>query len=84
MDMEQYDVRSSTRPRSGVAFSAVHWEFDTATESLETRTVVGGEDRHELGGGLAELRDHGGWRTAPCFRKPTTSRTSARSSTGRP
>ncbi len=59
MDVEQYDCPFiDATEEHGVAFSAVHWEFDTATESLETRMVVEGEDRHELASGLTELRDH--------------------------
>lgn len=61
MDMEQYDCPFiHATEEHDVAFSAVHWEFDTATRSLETRMVVEGGDRHELAGGLTELRDHAG------------------------
>ncbi len=59
MDMEQFDCPFiDTTADHDVAFSAVQWEFDTATESLETRMVVESDDRHELADGLGTLRDH--------------------------
>ncbi|MEZ3115388.1 helix-turn-helix domain-containing protein [Halobaculum sp. MBLA0147] len=59
LDMEQYDCPFiDTTADHEVAFSAVQWDFDTATESLETRMVVEGEGREALASGLASLRDH--------------------------
>jgi predicted DNA binding protein len=59
MDMEQYDCPFiATTDDHGVSFSAVHWEFDTAAERLQTRLVVEGDDRSTLDSGLAALRDH--------------------------
>lgn len=59
MDMEQYDCPFiDASDDSDVAFSAIHWEFDTATEQLETRMVVEGDDRHALDDGLGALRAH--------------------------
>jgi predicted DNA binding protein len=59
MDMEQYDCPFiDASDVHEVAFSAVHWEFDTVTDSMATRMVVEGADRDELAGGLAHLRDH--------------------------
>jgi len=59
LDMEQYDCPFiDTTADHDVSFSAVQWEFDTATESLETRMVVEGGDRHALADGLVALRDH--------------------------
>jgi len=61
LDMEQYDCPFiHATEEHDLAFSAVHWEFDTATDSLETRMVVEGDDRETLGNGLAALRDHDG------------------------
>ncbi|MEZ3144278.1 helix-turn-helix domain-containing protein [Halobaculum sp. MBLA0143] len=59
LDMEQYDCPFiDTTADHDVSFAAVQWEFDTATESLETRMVVEGGDRHALADGLVALRDH--------------------------
>jgi predicted DNA binding protein len=59
MDMEQYDCPFiDTTDDHDVSFSTVHWEFDTATERLETRMVVEAEGRDVLEGGLSDLRDH--------------------------
>lgn len=59
LDMEQYDCPFiDASDESDVAFSAIHWEFDTATEQLETRMVVEGDDRYELDAGLGALREH--------------------------
>ncbi len=70
MDMEQYDCPFiDTTADHDVAFSAVQWEFDTATESLETRMVVEGEDRHDLADGLVALRDHDGMAEYELLRK---------------
>jgi len=59
MDMEQYDCPFiDASDDCDVAFSAIHWEFDTASEQLETRMVVEGDDRYELDDGLGALREH--------------------------
>lgn len=59
LDMEQYDCPFiDTTADHDVAFSAVQWDFDTATESLETRMVVEGAGREALASGLGTLRDH--------------------------
>lgn len=59
LEMEQYDCPFiDTTADHGVAFSAVQWEFDTATASLETRMVVEGDDSGALADGLVALRDH--------------------------
>lgn len=63
LDMEQYDCPFvHATEEHDLAFSAVHWEFDTATDTLETRMVVEGDDRASLGQGLSELRAHDGLR----------------------
>jgi len=60
MDMEQYDCPFiDTTADYGVAFSAIHWDFDTSRRELETRMVVEGGDRGQLSDGLDALRDHG-------------------------
>ncbi|WP_436929021.1 helix-turn-helix domain-containing protein [Halosimplex halobium] len=60
MDMEQYDCPFiDTTADHGVAFSAVHWEFDQSRRALETRMVVEGGDRDQLTNGLDALREHG-------------------------
>ncbi|MBV0923021.1 helix-turn-helix domain-containing protein [Halomicroarcula limicola] len=59
MDMEQYDCPFiDTTADHGVAFAAVHWDFDTAKRELETRMVVEADDREVLDHGLSTLRDH--------------------------
>lgn len=59
LEMEQYDCPFiDTTDDHEVSFSALHWEFDTATERLETRMVVEADDHDALEGGLAELRGH--------------------------
>ena len=59
MDMEQYDCPFiDTTDDHAVSFSAVHWEFDTAAERLETRFVVEGADRSTLSAGLSAVREH--------------------------
>ncbi|MFC7095775.1 helix-turn-helix domain-containing protein [Halobaculum marinum] len=63
LDMEQYDCPFiHATEEHDLAFSAVHWEFDTASDTLETRMVVEGDDREALGQGLSELREHEGLR----------------------
>jgi len=60
MDMQQYDCPFiDTTADHGIAFSAVHWEFDQSSRALETRMVVEGDDRGQLSNGLDALRDHG-------------------------
>lgn len=59
MDMEQYDCPFiDTTDDHDVAFSAIHWHFDTASDSLETRMVVESESYLELERALAALREH--------------------------
>jgi len=59
MDMEQYDCPFiDTTADNGVSFSAYQWEFDRKRRALETRLIVGGDDRGELDDGLRALRDH--------------------------
>ncbi|WP_135302814.1 helix-turn-helix domain-containing protein [Haloarcula amylovorans] len=59
MDMEQYDCPFiDTTADHGVAFAAVHWDFDTAKRELETRMVVEADDREVLDHGLSTLQDH--------------------------
>lgn len=59
MDMEQYDCPFiDTTDGYEVAFSAVHWHFDTASERLETRMIVEAESHIELERALAALREH--------------------------
>ncbi|MFB6193564.1 MAG: helix-turn-helix domain-containing protein [Halobaculum sp.] len=61
LDMEQYDCPFiDTTAAHDVSFSAVHWAFDTATETLETRMLVESDDRGELSAGLEALRAHDG------------------------
>ncbi len=61
LDMEQYDCPFiDTSDEQPVAFSAVHWEFHEATDRLDTRMLVEGEDRGALDRGLERLRDHPG------------------------
>ncbi|WP_123534317.1 helix-turn-helix domain-containing protein [Halosimplex salinum] len=59
MDMEQYDCPFiDTTADHGVAFSAIHWDFDRSRRELETRMVVEGGDRDQLSNGLDALRGH--------------------------
>ncbi len=59
MDMEQYDCPFiDTSSDYGVAYSAIHWDFDRAREELETRLVVEGDDRSNLEHGLQALDKH--------------------------
>jgi len=60
MDMEQYDCPFiDTTADYGVAFSAIHWDFDASRRELETRMMVEGGDRGQLSNGLDALREHG-------------------------
>lgn len=59
MDMEQYDCPFiDTTDDHEVTFSAVHWHFDTASDSLETRMIVEADSRIKLERALVALRDH--------------------------
>lgn len=59
MDMEQYDCPFiDTTDDHEVTFSAFHWHFDTASDSLETRMIAEAESRIELERALATLQDH--------------------------
>ncbi|WP_254271288.1 helix-turn-helix domain-containing protein [Haloarcula marina] len=59
MDMEQYDCPFiDTTADHGVAFAAVHWDFDTAQRELETRMVVEADGTGALDSGLETLQDH--------------------------
>lgn len=59
MDMEQYDCPFiDTTDDHGVTFSAIHWHFDTAEDSLETRMIVEADSHIELERALAALREH--------------------------
>ncbi|WP_227355407.1 helix-turn-helix domain-containing protein [Haladaptatus salinisoli] len=70
MDMEQYDCPFiDTSDDYEVAYSAVHWDFDRAAETLETRLVVEGDDRNELEQGLRALRDHDNMRDCTLLSK---------------
>lgn len=70
MEMEQYDCPFiDTTDDHDVSFSAIHWQFDTATERLETRMVVEADDRDALERGLAGLRDHEHLREYDLFMK---------------
>ena len=61
LDMEQYDCPFiDTTAAHDVSFSAVHWEFDTATQQLETRMIVESAERTALTAGLETLRAHDG------------------------
>ncbi|MFB6207100.1 MAG: helix-turn-helix domain-containing protein [Haloglomus sp.] len=63
LDMEQYDcpfiAATEAQP---VSFSAVHWEFDSEGEELETRMLVEGDDRGAVEAGLDVLQRHEGMR----------------------
>jgi predicted DNA binding protein len=59
MDMEQYDCPFiDTTADNSVSFSAYQWDFDRKQRALETRLIVGADDRGELDAGLRDLRDH--------------------------
>jgi predicted DNA binding protein len=59
MDMVQYDCPYiDTTVDHDVSFFTKQWDFDTETQSLETRIVVGGRDRPALNRGLDALSDH--------------------------
>ncbi|MFC7176231.1 helix-turn-helix domain-containing protein [Halosegnis marinus] len=59
LDMQQYDCPFiDTTVDHDVAFSAVHWEFDSNERSLSTRMFVEGDDRGALENGLSALTDH--------------------------
>ena len=59
LDLEQYDCPFvAATDDAELAFSAVHWEFDTARRQTDSRMVVEAVDRGALDAGLAVLRDH--------------------------
>lgn len=59
VDMEQYDCPFiDTTADHPVTFSAIHWQYDTLRDELETRLVVEGDDREALANGLSTLREH--------------------------
>lgn len=59
LDIEQYDCPFvAATDDAELAFSAVHWEFDTARRQTDSRMVVEAADRAALDTGLAVLRDH--------------------------
>lgn len=61
LDMRQYDCPFiDTTDDADLSFAASHWEFNPASEELETRMVVEAPDRGELENGLRLLRDHRG------------------------
>ena len=61
LDMRQYDCPFiDTTDDADLSFAASHWEFNPASEELETRMVVEAPDRGELEDGLSLLRDHRG------------------------
>ncbi len=59
MNMEQHDCPFiDTTLDHDIAFSTMHWTFDEADRTLETRMVVQAESPNELNNGLQSLRDH--------------------------
>ncbi len=59
MEMEQYDCPFiDTTDDYEVAFSAIHWRFDTASDRLETRMIAEADSRLELERALAALEAH--------------------------
>jgi predicted DNA binding protein len=59
LDIEQYDCPFvAATDDAALAFSAVHWEFDTARRQTDSRMVVEAVDRGALDAGLAVLRGH--------------------------
>ncbi|WP_227131518.1 helix-turn-helix domain-containing protein [Halorubellus salinus] len=59
MDMVQYDCPYiDTTVQNDVSFYARQWDFNPASEVLETRIMVEGDDRGALDNGLRTLRDH--------------------------
>ncbi|SEO88576.1 Predicted DNA binding protein, contains HTH domain [Halogranum amylolyticum] len=61
LDIEQYDCPFvAATDECDLAFSAVHWEFDTARRQTDSRMVVEAVDRGALDDGLDVLRGHDG------------------------
>ncbi|MFW5911664.1 MAG: helix-turn-helix domain-containing protein [Halolamina sp.] len=61
LDMRQYDCPFiDTTDDTDLSFAASHWQFNPATEELETRMIVEAPDRGELDAGLRTLRNHRG------------------------
>lgn len=59
LDMEQYDCPFiHATEEHDLAFSAVHWEFDTARQRLQTRMAVEASDPFALDEGLGTLHEH--------------------------
>jgi len=70
LEMEQYDCPFiDTTVEHDVAFSAVHWEFDSNERALSTRMFVEGADRGALENGLSALTDHEQMREARLLSK---------------
>jgi len=60
MDMVQYDCPYiDTTVRNDVSFYARQWDFNPASETLETRIMVDGDDPGALDNGLDTLSAHG-------------------------
>jgi predicted DNA binding protein len=59
MDMVQYDCPYiDTTVANDVSFTAKQWDFNPATEELETRMMIRGADTGALDNGLSTLGDH--------------------------
>ncbi|MEA5386648.1 hypothetical protein VB779_05865 [Haloarculaceae archaeon H-GB11] len=57
--MVQYDCPYvDTTDETDVSFHATQWDFNPASEELETRIMVSGADRAALDDGLGTLRNH--------------------------
>ncbi len=63
MDMVQYDCPYiAVTDDVDVSFYTMHWDFDAARRTLETRILVSGDGRESLTTGLDVLREQGGIR----------------------
>ncbi len=61
MDMVQYDCPYiDTTVENDVSFYVKQWDFNPASEVLETRIMIRGEDAAALDNGLSTLEDHEG------------------------
>ena len=70
IDMVQYDCPYiDTSEDYEVSFFAMHWDFNTARQQLETRILVTGADREALDQGLEGLQDHGNMRDCELLSK---------------
>lgn len=70
MDMVQYDCPYiDTTEDYGVTFLSKQWDFNAATEKLETRMLVTGETPQELDRGLDRLRTHDQMRNVELLRR---------------